>query len=516
MKKIIIASLLIFASFFYVSQAQAVDVEINIEFNDPNIKARYAGSMLAVDNPFAEQYWYLEPESQERLLIKNGVTVSRLLKNYATVISQNDLNKIPTKENQENADYNLVQKYKGKFISLNNEFWYINPLDTNRYQIQNGDEGFATLKNLSLNISADHLSDIPESNNPNFSSQEAEVDFSIYERVMGLLENQYYDTEVVDKNAMFYGSMAGLVNSLGDPYTQFFSPQDKDDFDDKIEGEVEGIGAMVETVQGILTVISPLSNTPAEKAGLLPEDQIWFVDEVDVRGYETNDAIRLIKGPSNTPVVLGIYRPASDESFNLTIVRQKITVPYVSGEKLDDNIAYIKIHMFSINSAQMFADAVQNTIDSKTKGVILDLRNNPGGYTGAAVDIADFWLKPGDVIFQEKYPDQTYSFPDTRAQEISLPTVVLVNNGSASASEIVTSALKNHDAATIVGQETFGKGTGQMLRSFADGSALKFTVFEWLDSNGDHLEGQGIVPDYEVLNTDVQDKQLQRAKDLLR
>jgi len=516
MKKIIIASLIIFASVVYANQVRAVDVEINIEFSDPNVKTRYAGSILIVDNPYAEQYWYLEPETQERLLLKNGVTLSRLLDNYAVEISAADLAKIPSKDKQDNADYNIAHKYRGRFVKNNAEFWYINPLDSWRYQIQDGEEGFETLQNLALNINSEKLSDIPEANNPNFASEKTEVDFGIYERVMSLLTDRYYNSEEINTQAMFYGSMEGLVDSLNDPYTQFFSPKAKDDFDDQIEGEVEGIGAMVETVEGILTVISPLDGTPAEHAGLMPQDQIWYVDDVDIRGYETNDATRLIKGPSNTPVVLGIYRPSTDELFNITIVRQKITVPYVSGKKLDNNIAYFKIHMFSLNSSQLMADEIKNTIDSKTKGVILDLRNNPGGYTGAALEIADFWLKPGDVIFQEKYPDTTLVFRDKLEQEISLPTVILVNGGSASASEIVTSALKNHDAATIVGEETFGKGTGQMIRSFADGSALKFTVFEWLDSNGDHLEGHGIIPDVEITNTAAQDKQLQKAQDLLR
>lgn len=515
-KKILILSLAIFGLFFYSNKALAVDVEFDIDFGDPNIKNRYAGSVVIANNPFAEQYWYIEPETKEKLLIKNGVTFSRLLKNFSQEISAEDLNKIAIDADSTNVDYNLTHQLKGQFVKNKDQSWYINPLDGYRYQIKNGQEGFDVLKNLALDISVDRLADITQSDNPNFSTDEIEVDFSIYESTIDALNQQYYRPEALNNKDIFYGSIKGLVKSLDDPYTEFFTPNNKSDFDDRIEGEVEGIGAMVETVDGVLTVISPLNNTPAEKAGLLPQDQIWYVDTVDIRGYLINDATRLIKGPVNTPVLLGIYRPADDDFFQVTITRQKITIPYVSGKKLDNNIAYIKIDMFSLNAGQKFAEEVSANIDNKTKGVILDLRNNPGGYTGAAFDIADFWLDPGDIIFQEKYPGQTYTFRDSRNKEINLPTVVLVNNGSASASEIVTSALKNHEAATIIGQQTFGKGTGQTFRAFSDGSAIKYTIFEWLDSNDNNIDGQGIVPDYIVQNTPVQDKQLQKAKDLLR
>ncbi|PLX25531.1 hypothetical protein C0580_02305 [Candidatus Parcubacteria bacterium] len=516
MKKILVLSLAFFALFFYGHKALAVDVEYDIQFGDPHIKERYAGSIVVANNPFTDQYWYVEPDSQERLLIKNGVTVSRLLKNFATEISTEELNKLPENLESPNVDYNLVHKFKGQFLQNNDEYWYVNTLDGYRYKIQNGEEGFDTLKDLALDISVDRLNAIKKSTNPNFASEEREVNFAIYESTMRILKNNYYNSNDIDNKEMFYGSLEGLVSSLDDPYTQFFSPRDKENFEEQIEGELEGIGAMVETSNGVLTVISPLDDSPAQKAGLLPQDQIWYVDSTDIRGFTVEDAVELIKGPSGTTVVLDIYRPSTGKYFKMTITRAKIETPSVTGQILDDNIVYLGLHMFSSSAPKELEEKMAQLIDQNTKGIILDLRNNPGGYTNSAFSIADHWLDSGDIIFQEKYPHKTFVFKDKQDREIDLPTVILVNKGTASASEILTSALKNHQAAIVVGDTTFGKGTGQTVQTFVDGSAIKYTVFEWLDSNDKNINGSGIEPDYPIQNTASQDVQLQKAKTLLR
>jgi carboxyl-terminal processing protease len=273
---------------------------------------------------------------------------------------------------------------------------------------------------------------------------------------------------------------------------------------------------MVETLEDVLMIISPLNGSPAQKAGLQAQDQIWIVDDVDIRGFTLDDAVALIKGEAGTTVILEIYRPSTNETFKVSIIREEINLPNVESKKLDNNIAYIKINIFSINLKNEFDSARAKVVDGSTDGLIIDLRNNPGGYTNSAVQLADYWLPEGALIMQEKFPEQTFQYTSRIDREINIPTIILVNEGSASASEIFTSALDENNVAQVVGQTTFGKGTGQSIQNFPDGSALKFTVFEWLTSDSKSLQDVGLVPDYVVENTLYSDEQLKKAKELLR
>lgn len=511
MKNLSIFCLLALASFFIFDNAFAA--------TDDEIKIRYAGTVVAEDLEFETRWWYVEPQTQKRYPLKDGLGITRLLKKFGQGIHDYELNNIATDINSQNIDYKLTHQWRGQFltqIDAHGEAWYINPLDNYRYKIDNGQQGLETLKDLALDISADKLKLIPIVDDDQFIPLEnLSFDFSQYWQAWDVLKKYYYQADKLTDQDLFYGSLAGLANSLDDPYTQFFSPADNTDFTNRLEGSLEGIGAMVDLMNGIIVVISPLENSPAQVAGLQSEDHIIAVNGQDLTGATLDDSVSLIKGPANTKVTLTIYRPTTDQTFDLIITRAKIDMPLVTGEKLDNNIAYFKINMFSLGMKSEFDQIQKEIIDQNTTGVIVDLRNNPGGYTGEAIDLAEDWLKKGQMIFREKHPNHTFEYSSYTEVDIDLPTIILVNNGTASASEIFTSALQEHGLATVVGQTTFGKGTGQTINNFPDGSMLKYTIFEWFTPNDISLENRGVKPDYIIKNNQYIDHQLKKAQQLL-
>ena len=477
---------------------------------------RYSGSVVLETNGFDNYYWYIEPESKTKLLLKDGNSVSRLLKTFSLGINNTNLNKLNL---DDNTDYELLYNLRGKLllqVEANGIAWYINPLDNKKYKIKNGNEGLKTLQSLAILISSEDIDNIPITDNLNFNNpEEKEIDFSMYWKVQEILKYNYYKPDTIKNSDLFYGSLKGIADSLNDPYTEFFTPVKKKNFDDKMQGELEGIGAMVEVKDNRLIIVSPLDDSPAEKSGLLPKDQVLKVDNIDIRGYKLEDSVELIKGPKGTDVVLEIYRPLENKVFEVTVTRDKIIIPTIIGEELDNNIAYFKINLFSNNLKSKFNNLKKELINDSTKGIIIDLRNNPGGYTSSAINLADYWLNPNELIFQEKYPTLLQKYSSRLDKEINLPTIILTNSGTASASEIFTLALKKHTDTKIIGEQTFGKGTGQGFSSFSDGSALKYTIFEWLDPDGISIQDIGIEPDYIIENTSI-DNQLNKAKELLK
>lgn len=481
-------------------------------------KDLYAGSIVAEENFDVPTWWYIDEVSGEKYPLKDGVSVTRLLQKFGQGIHDKDLRKLATSTESTNIDYKLVNKYQGKFliqVDKAGEAWYLNPLDDLLYRVENGSEGLQQLKYLAIDISTAKLNTIQSAKDDNFLlPKKSSVDFALYQKVWQTLKQNYYKT--IDSADLFYGSLKGLTQSLNDPYTEFFDPRGKTEFNNRLEGAVEGIGTMVDLIDGKVVVISPLPDSPAEKAGLLPYDQILKADDKDLNGMTLDQAITYIKGPSGTKVNLTIYRPDEDKTFNVEVIREKIVLPTVTAKKLGNNIAYFKINIFAIDLEEKFNIAKTEAIDKNTKGIIIDLRNNPGGYTDSAISLAEHWLPEGALIFSEKYPNKTQNFYSSKGGEFNLPTVILVNNGSASASEIFTSALKEHNVAQIVGQTTFGKGTGQMVDNFPDGSAMKYTIFEWLTAGDKSIEKVGVTPTYEILNTKTADLQLEKAKTLLK
>ncbi len=509
MKKILF-TLAIFSFFFYGHNLQAATKILP--------KDLYAGSIVVEENFDTPSWWYIDESSGEKYHLKDGVSMTRLLQKFGQGIHDKDLQKLATSTESLNVDYKLINKYQGKFliqVDKAGEAWYLNPLDDLLYRIENGAEGLQQLKYLALDISTAKLNSIQSAKDDNFLVPKNNgIDLSLYQNVWQTLKQNYY--KPIDSQDLFYGSLKGLTQSLNDPYTEFFDPRGKTEFNNRLEGTVEGIGTMVDLIDGKVVVISPLPDSPAEKAGLLPYDQILKADDKDLSDMTLDQAITYIKGPSGTKVNLTIYRPDEKKTFEIKVVREKIVLPIVSAKKLDNNLAYFKINIFAIDLEEKFNLAKAEVIDKNTKGIIIDLRNNPGGYTDSAISLVERWLPEGALIFSEKYPNKTQNFYSSRGGEFHLPTVVLVNNGSASASEIFSSALKEHGKAQIVGQTTFGKGTGQNVANFSGGSAMKYTIFEWLTAGNKSIEKVGITPNYEILNTKNADLQLEKAKSLLK
>ncbi len=325
------------------------------------------------------------------------------------------------------------------------------------------------------------------------------IDFDIYWNLWDTLKERYIDTEEITEQKMFYGSLKGLAQSLGDPYTIFLDPKDSADFNESLTGIFEGIGAEVGIRDDVLTVIAPLDGMPAQIAGLMPQDKIFFVDGGSTLNMTIDEAVAKIRGEKGTKVVLTIFREGMDETMDIEVERGIIEVKSVKAELRDDGIFVIKISSFNQDTLGSFNKAVRELLVRDPKGLIVDLRNNPGGYLTTAIEITSEWVNNNTVVIEK-----TSDGKEEKHQSVGIarlkdyPTVVLVNIGSASASEIVAGALKDYEIATIVGGKTFGKGSVQGFESFRDGSAVKITVAKWLTPNGNSINDEGITPDEEV------------------
>ncbi|MFZ2804429.1 MAG: S41 family peptidase [Patescibacteria group bacterium] len=358
------------------------------------------------------------------------------------------------------------------------------------------------------------------------------ADFKEFWDLWQELKSNYYQQPVSDKT-LFYGAMSGLASSLGDPYTVFFDPTNAQDFNDQLQGKLSGIGAEVGEKDGQLEIIAPLPDTPAEKAGLMAGDLILDIDKKDTTNMSVDEAVSLIRGNASTTVTLTIGRikTATDaqgkakqtlDTKDYTITRANITVKSVSTKYLNNGtIAQITISGFDEDTSDSFKQAVTDALSKNVKGVVLDLRNDPGGYLDKATAVAGEWV--GDQIVvsekqQDKITDQYHGTGDARLKD--MPTVVLVNAGSASASEIVTGALQDYGLATVVGTQTFGKGSVQNLNDFPDGSAVKITIAEWVTPKGRSINKVGLTPDVKVDRTEDdynanRDPQLDKALQIL-
>lgn len=350
-----------------------------------------------------------------------------------------------------------------------------------------------------------------------------DVSFDLYWDTWNVIKNKYYDKEVPDTK-LFYGSLQGLVASLGDPYSVFMTPTDADQFAEDLKGNFEGIGAEIAVKNNQLIIVSPLDDSPAMKAGLKPKDWILKVNGTSTEGMTANQAVTLIRGPKGTEVVLSIYRDGFNEPKDIKIIRDQITVKSLTWEyKNDGRTAWIKVRQFNDDTMPLFDQAITE-IASKTNvtGIILDLRSNPGGYLESAIEMAGEW--DGDqVVVSEKNRDglETFHRAFKAARLGKYKTVVLVNDGSASASEIVAGALKDWKKGTLVGVKTFGKGSVQDLNDLKDGSQIKLTIAKWFTPNGSTIDEQGIEPDVKVELTEEdydkdRDPQLDKALELLK
>lgn len=325
---------------------------------------------------------------------------------------------------------------------------------------------------------------------------------SLSQEYTALREN--YDGKLT-ATQLLNGAKAGLAQATNDPYTEYFTASEANEFNDELNNSFSGIGAELGgDSNGDIEIIAPISGSPAAKAGLQPKDIIATINGKSTSGLSPDAAVNEIRGPAGTKVTLGIVR--GDQQLTFTIVRQNITVPTVQTKILNGDIGYMQITTFGNDTSSLATQAANKFASEHVKGIILDLRDNPGGLVTAAVNVSSLWLPSGKTIMQERRGNtvvQTYT--STGADTLQgIPTVVLVNGGSASASEITTGALHDNGAAHVIGTQTFGKGVVQEILNLSGGSELKVTVASWYRPDGQDIEHKGITPDQIVQLTSAE------------
>ena len=332
---------------------------------------------------------------------------------------------------------------------------------------------------------------------------ETQADISLLWDVWRLLLSHYIYPQDLRTDVQLYGAVSGLVDSIGDPYTLFMTPRENVDFRQALSGDLQGIGAELSMIEGRVTVVTPLKGSPAEKAGLRPDDVIMTVDGEPVEGKTLNEVVRIIRGEKGTRVELGVLRSEERDLRIFPLVRDEIHIPSVESrlEKTPGGtIAVVSLNQFGEDSPFEVASAISTAVAEGASGVVLDLRYNGGGYLEGAVEIASLFF--GDVrrIVSVQHSDGLLDHHETsgRALVPDLPLAVLINEGSASASEILAGALQDEGRATIVGMKSFGKGTVQEVIDLPGGSSLRVTTARWITPDGRDLGKQGITPDIEV------------------
>lgn len=327
----------------------------------------------------------------------------------------------------------------------------------------------------------------------------ADLDYASVEQLYDLLKSKY-DGQL-DMGKLLDGAKTGLANATGDPYTEYFNKQQAEAFDSQLSGSFTGIGAELgENDKGNLIIVSPIDGFPASKAGLRPQDIIVSIDGTTTNGMSIDEAVSKIRGPKDTTVTLRLLRNKS-EDLSVTITRDNIKIASVKWELLDGKVGYIRINQFGDDTASLMHNAADDLNEKGATRILLDLRGNPGGLLSGAVDIASMWLPEGKTILQEKRGGvavKTYKSEGGSLPFKDIPTAVLINTGSASASEIVAGALRDNNAATIYGEKSYGKGSVQELQKLPNGGELKITVARWFRPNGENIDKKGISPDHEV------------------
>ncbi len=327
-----------------------------------------------------------------------------------------------------------------------------------------------------------------------------EVNFNLFWDVWSRLEEKYVDASKIDRQKLVFGAIQGMVKAVDDPYTEFMPPAENKQFQEDIKGSFYGIGAEIGIRKGTLTIIAPLKGNPADLAGLKAADKILKVDETITADLNLEEAVRLIRGEKDTPVRLLIARDSFDMPKEFTIVRGEIRVMILETTTRDDGIFVIELRHFTENAAFEFRRAVQEFKTSGAKKLVLDLRNNPGGFLQIAVDIASWWIPAGETVAEERFAEGNSEFYRSSGHNLlaNTPTIILVNQGSASASEIVAGALRDHRGIKIIGAKTYGKGSVQEVINLPMNSSLKITIAKWLTPKGTEINGKGIEPDVVV------------------
>ena len=350
------------------------------------------------------------------------------------------------------------------------------------------------------------------------------VDLSLLWQVWKTIEEKYAVKDKINAQAMIYGAINGLVKSLDDPYTVFLKPEDAKKFLEDVKGTFEGVGMEIGIKDGQLRVVAPLANTPAERAGLRAGDKILQVDGKSTEGITIDEAINWIRGPKGTEVVLTIYRDEWGEARDIKLIRDVIDVPAFKLELRNDKIAYLKIYQFSEKAGYEFPEIALQILNSDAQKIILDLRDNPGGYLEVAQEIASWFLEKGQVVAIEDFggrQEQKFYLARDNARLVAYPVVILINKGSASGAEILAGALRDNRGIKLIGEKSFGKGSVQELVSLKNNSFLKITVANWLTPKGELITNKGLEPDIkvEMATADYEagrDPQLEKAIEIIK
>jgi carboxyl-terminal processing protease len=367
------------------------------------------------------------------------------------------------------------------------------------------------------------VEEILETKTPQETSAPADLEelFKPFWQSWDLVHELYIDQPVNDE-AMMQGAIKGIMDSLGDQHSSYMDPDQYRQANMKIDGSYEGIGAWVDGTGEYLTIVSPMPDSPAEEAGLKPGDQIIAVDSEDMTGIDGSLVIRKVLGPAGTSLTLTIFREGEPEPFDVTLKRARIILPNVESEMLDENIAYVKLNNFSLNATEELIVHLEELLPQEPVGLILDLRYNPGGNRDTAVEVSSQFIDDGVIMYQVYGDGSRDTYEAVKGGVATdIPIVVLINEGSASASEIVAGAIQDYERGTLVGKLTFGKGSVQNWIPLVDDQGLvRVTIARWLTANGRTIHELGIEPDIIVELTEEdfeaeRDPQLDKAIELL-
>lgn len=356
---------------------------------------------------------------------------------------------------------------------------------------------------------------------PNSSSME-EL-FQPFWEAWAIVQEQYVD-QPVDNVALMRGAISGMLEALGDQHTSYMDPDEFYQANIPMDGEYEGIGAWVDTDSEYLTIISPMPDSPAEKAGLQPGDEVIAINGEDMTGIDGNLAIKKVLGPAGSEVVLTIRREGRPDPFDVSIIRENISLPSVEVEFFDEeNIGYVQIYTFGSDTRGELRDGLQELLDKNPDGLVVDLRNNGGGYLQTAVQVASEFISEEVILYEDYGPDQELKTFEANRGGLAteIPLVLLVNEGSASASEIVAGAFQDYQRAPLIGKTTFGKGSVQNWIELSDDQgAVRVTIARWLTPDMRQIHEEGLTPEYEVEYTEEdfqneQDPQLEKAVEVL-
>ncbi|MCP3763111.1 S41 family peptidase [Domibacillus sp. A3M-37] len=324
----------------------------------------------------------------------------------------------------------------------------------------------------------------------------ARSEFSKFYEAYDKIKSTYY--EEVDQETLVNGAINGMIDSLEDPYSDYMNEEEASQFHEDVSSSFQGIGAEIQEQDGFIMIVSPIKGSPAEEAGLKPNDMILSVDGKSIQGMSASEAVLLIRGEKGTKVALEVRKAGTEKSQNITIVRDEIPIETVYAEMGKGNIAHIQITSFSEHTAEELKTALADMEKEGMKGIVLDLRQNPGGLLDQAIEMANLFVPEGKNILQVESGGETQEYKAEGGDKIELPTAVLIDSGSASASEILAAALKESAGIPLIGEKSFGKGTVQSAEDFSDESNLKLTTAKWLTPNGTWIHKKGITPDTAV------------------